>query len=145
MLSESFYRMMYRTPIDMELTIRENKYVRIIAERAFRIYLKKGLRREEMDIRMDLAACHKNGCPLRLLDLSQADDYNLMHDVSGICVSLDRSTGKLKNEFWPRFAKPTYEDQVKALVKKQRRSKIFCYGLRNAPKSTRRAKVLRVI
>lgn len=59
---------------------------------------------DEQDIQMDLEACHCNGCPLRLDDMVQADDFNLMHDISGINVHLNHDTGKLEGWFLPRFA-----------------------------------------
>lgn len=53
---------------------------------------------------MEITACHLNGCKLDLQALSQADDFNLQHDVFGIRRHLDRDTGKLKDCFLPRFA-----------------------------------------
>ncbi len=60
---------------------------------------------------MDLMATHANGCPLRLKCLSEADDFNLAHDVGGIARHLDRNTGKLMDCFLPRFAAPIAEDR----------------------------------
>jgi hypothetical protein len=57
-----------------------------------------------MSLSMDLAACHLNGCPLRLYDLSNAEPHNLAHDVFGISNHIDRSTGKLTQCFRPRYA-----------------------------------------
>ena len=53
--------------------------------------------------KMDLEACHCNGCPLRLADMEQADAFNLMHDVTGINMHLNRNTGELSKRFLPRF------------------------------------------
>ena len=58
---------------------------------------------DELDIQMDLEACHCNGCPLRLADMEQADNFNLMHDVTGINAHLNHDTGKLERCFLPRF------------------------------------------
>lgn len=65
---------------------------------------------------MDLTACHANGCPLDLERfLASADPstperhFNFAHDILGIINNLDRTTGKLKNCFMPRFAKPEPE------------------------------------
>jgi hypothetical protein len=55
--------------------------------------------------RMDLTACHANGCPLDLERLAGADDFNLIHDVLGIAGHIDRDTGELDRRFLPRFAK----------------------------------------
>lgn len=54
---------------------------------------------------MDVIACHANGCPLDLAALAEADNLNLVHDIGGIHINLDRGTGKLQNCFWPRYAK----------------------------------------
>lgn len=53
---------------------------------------------------MDISAVHVNGCPLKLKDLAEADDYNFGHDIFGIIRHLDRRTGHLENCFVPRFA-----------------------------------------
>jgi hypothetical protein len=54
---------------------------------------------------MDLSAVHVH-CPLRLVDLLTADDFNFAHDLSGIRQHINRTTGKLENHFLPRFAVP---------------------------------------
>ncbi len=53
---------------------------------------------------MDLVACHANGCPLDFERLSDADDFNIAHDVFGIRRHLDRETGQLTDHFLPRYA-----------------------------------------
>jgi len=57
-----------------------------------------------MDLRMDLTACHLNGCPLQLDDLLGAEDSDFAHDVFGIVCNLNRKTGRLENCFVPRYA-----------------------------------------
>jgi len=57
-----------------------------------------------MDLRMDLAACHANGCPMDFERLLAADDFNFFHDVCGIQRHIDRRTGQLTDFFHPRFA-----------------------------------------
>lgn len=62
---------------------------------------------DEIDVlhhRMNLAACHANGNPLRLQDLLEADTFNFAHDIWGIDHNLCRETGKLRNDFHPRFS-----------------------------------------
>ncbi len=59
-----------------------------------------------LSIAMDITATHASGCPLRLADLAAADAFNFAHDVVGIRCHLDRSTGKLRNYFTPRYAVP---------------------------------------
>ncbi|KPW08435.1 hypothetical protein ALO91_200041 [Pseudomonas syringae pv. aceris] len=55
-------------------------------------------------LEMDITACHANGCKLRLADMAEADDFNLVHDVGGIRQNIDRATGKLRGHFLPRFS-----------------------------------------
>lgn len=54
---------------------------------------------------MDLTACHNNGCQLKLEELLNADEFDFLHDLYGIKLNIDHSTGKLTNCFLPRFAK----------------------------------------
>ncbi len=56
-----------------------------------------------LDIQMDVAAVHCNGCPLKLKELLEADDFNFAHDLIGIASNIDRTTGTLQNCFLPRF------------------------------------------
>lgn len=57
-------------------------------------------------VEMDISATHANGCPLKLDELLEADNFNFMHDIVGIRNHINRKTGKLKGYFHPRFAKP---------------------------------------
>lgn len=83
----------------------ERAIIERIAKRAVALYRKYGNADvDELDIQMSLEACHCNGCPLRLTDLEQADDFNLMHDVTGINAHINRYSGKLERCFLPRFA-----------------------------------------
>ena len=56
-----------------------------------------------MDVEMDIAAAHL-GCPLDLLKLLDADDFNFWYDVNGISRHLNRDTGELEGYFLPRCA-----------------------------------------
>lgn len=70
----------------------EREIIERIAKRAVALYRKYGNTDvDELDIQMDLEACHCSGCPLRLADMEQADAFNLMHDVSGINMHLNRT------------------------------------------------------
>lgn len=60
----------------------------------------------QLDLTMDLTACHLNGCPLDLKGLLGAEKGDFMHDVVGIRTHMDRTTGKLQDCFLPRYAKP---------------------------------------
>lgn len=53
---------------------------------------------------MDIEAVHCNCVKLRLADLLHADDFNLVHDVSGIHCYINRLNGKLERFFLPRFS-----------------------------------------
>lgn len=57
-----------------------------------------------LTITMDLTATHLN-TPLDFKKLSEADDFNLFHDVFGIRKHLNRQTGNLKDCFLPRCSK----------------------------------------
>lgn len=58
---------------------------------------------DQTGMEMDLAACHLNGCLLRLPDLLKASKPDFAHDVWGIRRFIDRETGKLTDCFLPRF------------------------------------------
>lgn len=62
----------------------------------------RGLTR--LDVSMDLTACHLNGCQLDLDGLLQAERFDFIHDVTGICHHIDRATGELRDCFCPRYA-----------------------------------------
>lgn len=59
---------------------------------------------DRLTLSMDLTACHLNGCPLKLAELSGAEEFDFWHDLGGIARHIDRSTGKLGGCFLPRFA-----------------------------------------
>jgi len=60
---------------------------------------------DKIDFIMDVTACHANGCPLNLQGLIETDVINRHHDLAGIARNIDKATGKLLNNFLPRFAK----------------------------------------
>ena len=91
--------------VSFDATAADAKIIRKIATRACSLEAAHGGRaRSLMDWQMDVIATHANGNPLRLADLLEADDFNFMHDVFGICRHLDRSSGKLTGFFSPRFS-----------------------------------------
>ena len=57
---------------------------------------------DQLSLRMDLAACHANGCRLDFTRLLAADEFTLAHDVFGIRRHIDRETGKLTKHFAPK-------------------------------------------
>jgi|SRR5580700_1257281 hypothetical protein len=60
---------------------------------------------DRMTAHMDLSACIANGCPLKLAELLDADDFDFAHDFWGIARHIDRKTGLLGDFFLPRYAK----------------------------------------
>lgn len=57
---------------------------------------------DPMGLDMDITACHCNGNPLDLQKFADALYPDFWHDINGIRLYIDRSTGKLSNCFVPR-------------------------------------------
>lgn len=70
-------------------------------------YMKKehNLKVRRPDIDMDVAATHLNGCPLDLKALLEFDDFNFVHDMTGMVRYLNRDSGQLEQLFLPRCAR----------------------------------------
>ena len=62
----------------------------------------KPFSRDFMTVCLDLEHCN---CVLDWQRLLDADDFNFIHDISGINHCLDHETGEFKNCFIPRMAK----------------------------------------
>lgn len=75
-----------------------------IADRAVNLYATHEVRIERINVLMDLMAVHFDVQKLRLDDLLTADDFNFMHDISGINHHLDRDNYRLMDHFSPRFS-----------------------------------------
>lgn len=62
---------------------------------------------ERINLIMELTAADgvNGNAPLDWDRLLTADDFNFMHDLSGICRHINRDTGELENCFVPRFTK----------------------------------------
>lgn len=89
----------------MEVSKDEQKTIMDIVKRFFNIVGDAGDLRP-IAIMLDLKACHSNGCPLDLDALLAAPrDSDVVHDVAGIGRYLNRETGKLEEEFTPRYAR----------------------------------------
>lgn len=76
----------------------------LLIDKIMNRYCKLFVTANKLDVMMDVTAAHVNGCPLKLEQLANAPDFDFFHDVDGIRMHLDRSTGKLKDCFLPRFA-----------------------------------------
>lgn len=87
--------------INWKITEEDNALVVAIVERALEDSPDE-LDLDKLDLAMDLTACHLNGCPLRLKELLEADEFNFAHDVFGIRNHIDRTTGKLTGFFEPK-------------------------------------------
>lgn len=90
--------------ISFDCTEKEHSTISKIAARAVQMAAKHGIEYDIIDAEMDITATHANGTPLRLDALLAADEFNFAHDVFGIRGTLDRKTGKLTNNFSPRFS-----------------------------------------
>jgi len=96
---------MGKREVSFTVTEVESLLINKIARRA----QKCGWDRDTTETRMDLSACHANGCPLDFERLLAADDFNLLHDVCGIARHIDHGTGELMDCFRPRFARKQVE------------------------------------
>ena len=62
--------------------------------------------RHRQNLEMGLIACHNSGCPLDLETMAGlGKTSDVVHDVYGIDRHIDKTTGKLGDCFWPRYAK----------------------------------------
>lgn len=92
--------------INWNLNKKDLPHVEAIVARAVALYAELYPEGPELDpttMLMDIIACHLNGCPLRLAELAEADEFNFSHDVWGIRRHMDRKTGKLTDCFLPRY------------------------------------------
>jgi len=90
--------------ISWTISKEEQPLIRDIAARAVKLAKQYGVAVTQLEMSMDITACHANGQPLNLAELLASDDGNFGHDVFGISRHLDRDTGKLQDFFTPRFA-----------------------------------------
>ena len=88
-----------------DLSRDEFDHVLKIARRAEALFEAAGINQTFQDTVMDVSACHANGTPLMLAELSEAKGYDFAHDILGIRRHIDRNNGKLLNCFVPRYAK----------------------------------------
>ena len=51
-----------------------------------------------------LQVCHVTVCPLRLVDMFNGSDSDLVHDIGGIFRHMDAANSKMRDCFQPRFA-----------------------------------------
>lgn len=85
---------------------KEREILEAIVDRAAVLFREQGQKLHRMHLEMDLSATHVT-TPLRLNDLLAADNFNFLHDITGIMRHLDRTSGRLQDHFLPRFAHPS--------------------------------------
>lgn len=88
--------------IKFTATKKESAIIRGMAMRAAKLLNYKD-NSGVLDLIMDIEATHCNGSRLKLTELSIAKDFDFLHDITGISRHLNRTTGKLKNCFVPRY------------------------------------------
>ncbi|WP_336801700.1 DUF6874 family protein [Kaistia sp. MMO-174] len=89
----------------MEVSFKRSEEERRMTRRAVRRARRLGLIFEGYDrvhCEMDLTATNANGTPLAFDRLLSFDDFDFTHDITGIARHLDRTTGKLGDNFRPR-------------------------------------------
>ena len=90
--------------INWIITKQDGDLITKIAKRALAKAEELGIQYDMMTATMDITACHLNGCPLKLTQLLNADNFNFVHDVFGIRQHINRETGELEDCFVPRYA-----------------------------------------
>ena len=95
--------------VSFDTTAEESQVIAQIVGRALPRILDRPARPA---LAMDITAAHANGCPLDLVGLLAADDFNFAHDIGGIQRHIDRETGRLGGHFLPRFALPVSGGEV---------------------------------
>ena len=86
--------------INWECTREDLDLIQKIAERSMQYFPTT----DKLYLLMNVQATHCNGCKLRLNELLHAEEFDFIHDLTGICRFLNQKTGKLEYEFIPRFA-----------------------------------------
>lgn len=90
--------------IKFSATKKEMKFIERIVERALKIAKDHEVSCDKGSLLMDIEACHCNGVKLDLKKLLSFSNADFAHDVFGIRRHLDRDTGRLRNNFYPRCA-----------------------------------------
>jgi len=93
--------------LNLTATLKDRHLIEKIADRAVEriATLNVGLYRHNYCV-YELTITHLNGCPLNLQKLLKAPNFDFLHDILGIRKNIDKRTGKLRNCFLPRSAKP---------------------------------------
>lgn len=93
-----------KSPLNFDATPNEYALFSQIAQRGVAMARERAQQMwDYQQCMMDIAACHCNGTPLKLMQLLLSSDMDFAKDFAGICQNIDRSTGKLMNGFVPFF------------------------------------------
>lgn len=88
--------------IKFKTTLVEDKLITKIAQRAYIGLDNLNLKQSFLTTKMDLKACHANGCELNFEKLLNFDYFDFSHDILGIIKNINRETGEIENCFLPR-------------------------------------------
>jgi hypothetical protein len=75
-----------------------------IVDRAIGMAAEHRIKYDRMSAILDLTFAARQ-FDLDLAALEEADDFNFAHDVFGIANHINRTTGKMEDNFIPRFAR----------------------------------------
>jgi hypothetical protein len=89
--------------LNFKVALSDFALIYTISKRASALLKERDSTKVHIELEMDLEAVH-NCCPLRLADLLGTSDFDLIHEIVGICENFYRKTGYFQNSFWPRFA-----------------------------------------
>lgn len=78
-----------------------------IMDRIMAIATAGGFEINRQALHQDLMTAHCNATPLRMWQLFASETGDFTHDVLGIALHIERTTGRMLNGFTPRFASKT--------------------------------------
>ncbi len=95
-------------PASFDVKPEDRLVILAIAQRAVKLAAKYEALYPQLELIMDITACHANGCELALSQLLISNDGDFAHDVFGISRHIDRKTGHLGQCFMPRYARANH-------------------------------------
>lgn len=94
------------------LTADERTALDTILDRVESLFAAHHVPFDRIEISMDLLATHSH-LPLDFVRLAAFDDFNLLHDITGINRHMNRRTGRLSPLFLPRCVRPTAKSPLR--------------------------------
>lgn len=91
--------------VRFNVTKKQEDLITLIADRAKNGVFQGHTTQDHLSITMDLSATIAQGCDIDLEKLLAFDDFNFNHDVGGIYLHINLTTGLLENCFLPRCAR----------------------------------------